>query len=52
MRYFLVYGAMFNKIVTAKDESEVKGKILKEMTLEEVKEYMKNYESGIESYAR
>ena len=52
MRYFLIYGAMFNKIVTAKDESEVKGKILKEMTFEEVKEYMKNYESDIESYTR
>ena len=39
MKYFMVMGTMFNKIVTANDESEVKGKIIKEMTAEEVKEY-------------
>lgn len=39
MRYFLVFGMMYNKIVTAKSEAEVKGTIIKEMTIDEVKEY-------------
>ena len=39
MRYFLVFGIMFDKIVMASDESEVKGHIIKEMSKEEALEY-------------
>lgn len=45
MRYFLVFGTMFNKIVEARDEQEVSGKILKEMTEEEAREYANNADS-------
>ena len=39
MKYFLVFGRMFNKVVIAKDASEVKGKIIRELTAEEAKAY-------------
>lgn len=42
MRYFLVFGAMYNKIVAARSEDEVSGKILRELTAEEAQEYAKN----------
>lgn len=44
MRYFLVFGVMFNKIVTARSEEEVSGKILREMTAEEAREYANNFD--------
>ena len=42
MRYFLVFGAMFNKIVAARSEEAVNGKILRELTAEEAKQYAKS----------
>lgn len=44
MRYFLVFGMMFNKVVEANSPEEVNGKIIKEMTAEEANEYVKNFE--------
>lgn len=42
MRYFLVFGAMFNKIIAARSEEEVSGKIIRELTAEEAKQYVKS----------
>jgi hypothetical protein len=43
MKYFLVKGKMFNKIVMANNESEVNGEIIRELTKEEVKEYTRSF---------
>lgn len=42
MRYFLVFGTMFNKIVAAHSEEELNGEIIRELTAEEAKQYAKS----------
>ena len=44
MKYFLVFGAMYNKIVMANSKDEIDGKVLAELTPEEAKEYAESFE--------
>lgn len=41
MKYYMVFGTMFNKIVAAEDESKVNGRIIRELTKEEAEEIAK-----------
>ena len=47
MKYFLVFGAMYNKLVMAEDKSNVPGLIIREMTEEQAKEYKNRLEQNI-----
>jgi len=42
MRYFLVFGVMYNRLVSAKSENEVNGTIIREMTKGEAENYAKS----------
>lgn len=43
MKWFLVYGVMFNKIVCAEDASKVGGFIIRELLKEEAERYIKEF---------
>ena len=43
MKWFLVYGVMFNKIVCAEDASKVEGLIIRELSREEAERYVRKF---------
>lgn len=43
MKWFLVYGVMFNKIVCAEDTSKVDGVIIRELSKEEAERYVREF---------
>lgn len=43
MKWFLVYGVMFNKIVCAEDASKVEGVIIRELSKEEAERYVREF---------